>query len=142
MRELKANPNRYATGTVIEARNDNKIGSIVSLLVQSGTLRIGDPVVIGSSYGKIRSLKDDKGNNITMALPSTPVEITGINELPTAGDKFMAFETEKEARAISEERKLRSHNKDTNRSGMSLDDLYAMVRDGAKEINVISFVIL
>ena len=137
MSELKANPNRYATGTVIEARSDNKIGSIVSLLVQSGTLRLGDPVVIGNSYGKIRSLKDDKGNNITMATPSTPVEVTGINELPTAGDKFMAFETEKEARNVSEQRKLRSHNKDTNRSGMSLDDLYTLVKDGAKEINVI-----
>ena len=137
MRELKANPNRYATGTVIEARNDSKIGSIVSLLVQSGTLRLGDPVVIGNSYGKIRSLKDDRGNNITMAGPSTPVEITGINELPTAGDKFMAFETEKEARGVSEERKLRSHHKDTNRAGMSLDDLYSLVKDGAKEINVI-----
>ena len=137
MRDLKANPNRYATGTVIEARSDNKVGSIVSLLVQSGTLRLGDPVVIGTSYGKIRSLKDDKGNNITMATPSTPVEITGINELPTAGDKFMAFETEKEARNVSEQRKLRSHLKDTNRTGMSLDDLYAMVKDGVKEINVI-----
>ena len=137
MKELKANPNRYATGTVLEARSDNKVGSIVSLLVQSGTLRLGDPVVIGSSYGKIRSLKDDKGNNITMAGPSTPVEITGINELPRAGDKFMAFETEKEARNVSEERKLRSHHKDTNRAGMSLDDLYAMVKDGAHEINVI-----
>ena len=137
MRELKANPNRYATGTVIEARNDNKVGSIVSLLVQSGTLRIGDPVVIGTSYGKIRSLKDDKGNNITMAGPSTPVEITGITELPTAGDKFMAFATEKEARSVSEQRKLRSHSKDTNRAGMSLDDLYAMVKDGVKEISVI-----
>ncbi len=137
MKELKANPNRYATGTVIEARNDNKVGSIVSLLVQSGTLRIGDPVVIGTSYGKIRSLKDDKGNNITMAGPSTPVEITGITELPTAGDKFMAFATEKEARSVSEQRKVRSHSKDTNRAGMSLDDLYAMVKDGVKEINVI-----
>ncbi len=137
MRDLKANPNRYATGTVIEARSDNKVGSIVSLLVQSGTLRLGDPVVIGTSYGKIRSLKDDKGNNITMATPSTPVEITGINELPTAGDKFMAFETEKEARNVSVQRKLRSHSKDTNRAGMSLDDLYAMVKDGVKEINVI-----
>ena len=137
MRDLKANPNRYATGTVIEARNDNKVGSIVSLLVQSGTLRIGDPVVIGTSYGKIRSLKDDKGNNITMAGPSTPVEITGITELPTAGDKFMAFASEKEARTVSEQRKLRSHSKDTNRAGMSLDDLYAMVKDGVKEINVI-----
>ena len=137
MRDLKANPNRYATGTVIEARSDNKIGSIVSLLVQSGTLRLGDPVVIGTSYGKIRSLKDDKGNNITMAGPSTPVEITGINELPTAGDKFMAFATEKEARNVSEQRKVRSHSKDTNRAGMSLDDLYAMVKDGVKEISVI-----
>ena len=137
MKELKANPNRYATGTVIEARSDNKVGSIVSLLVQSGTLRLGDPVVIGTSYGKIRSLKDDKGNNITMATPSTPVEITGINELPTAGDKFMAFATEKEARGVSEQRKLRSHSKDTNRAGMSLDDLYAMVKDGVKEVNVI-----
>ena len=137
MKELKANPNRYATGTVIEARSDNKVGSIVSLLVQSGTLRLGDPVVIGTSYGKIRSLKDDKGNNITTATPSTPVEVTGINELPTAGDKFMAFATEKEARTVSEQRKLRSHSKDTNRAGMSLDDLYAMVKDGVKEINVI-----
>lgn len=137
MRELKANPNRYATGTVIEARSDNKVGSIVSLLVQSGTLRLGDPVVIGTSYGKIRSLKDDKGNNITAASPSTPVEITGINELPTAGDKFMAFATEKEARSVSEQRKIRSHSKDTNRAGMSLDDLYAMVKDGVKEISVV-----
>jgi len=137
MGNLKANPNRYATGTVIEARSDRQVGSIVSLLVQSGTLRLGDPVVIGTSYGKIRSLKDDKGNNITQALPSTPVEITGINELPTAGDRFMAFETEKEARSISEERKVRSHEKDTNRTGMSLDDLFKMVKDGQKEIKVV-----
>ena len=137
MKNLKANPNRYATGTVIEARNDRQVGSIVSLLVQSGTLRLGDPIVIGTSYGKIRSLKDDKGNNITKALPSTPVEITGINELPTAGDKFMAFETEKEARSVSEERKLRAHHQDSNRAGMSLDELFAMVKDGTKEINVV-----
>ena len=137
MKELKANPHRYATGTVLEARNDSRIGSIVSLLVQSGTLRIGDPVVIGNNYGKIRSLKDDCGNNITVAGPSTPVEITGITDLPSAGDKFMAFETEKEARSVSEERKLRSNHKDTNRSGMSLDELYSMVKDGVKEINVI-----
>lgn len=137
MSNLKANPNRYATGTVIEARSDRQVGSVVSLLVQSGTLRLGDPVVIGTSYGKIRSLKDDKGNNITQAKPSTPVEITGINELPLAGDRFMAFETEKEARSISEERKVRSHEKDTNRTGMSLDDLFKMVNDGQKEIKVV-----
>ena len=137
MKELKANPNRYATGTVIEARSDRKVGSVVSLLVQSGTLRIGDPVVIGTSYGKIRGLKDDKGNNIAYARPSTPVEVIGISELPTAGDKFMAFATEKEARSVSEERKLRSHAEDTNRTGMSLDELFNMVQEGTKEINVV-----
>ncbi len=137
MAELKANPNRYATGTVLEARNNQKVGSIVSLLVQSGTLRLGDPVVIGTSYGKIRTLKDDRGNNITMALPSTPVEITGINDLPLAGDKFMAFETEKEARAISLERQTRNRHEDTNKAGMSLDDLFSMVEAGEKEVNVV-----
>lgn len=137
MSELKANPNRYATGTVIEARTDQKVGSVVSLLVQSGTLRIGDPVVIGTNYGKIRTLKDDKGNNITMALPSTPVEITGITELPRAGDKFMAFETEKEARTISLERQTRSKEAATNKAGMSLEDLFSMVEAGEKEINVV-----
>ena len=137
MSNLKANPNRDATGTVIEARQDRQVGSVISLLVQSGTLRLGDPVVIGTSYGKIRSLKDAQGNNITKALPSTPVEVTGINELPTAGDRFMAFETEKEARIISEERKVRSHEQDTNRTGMSLDDLFKMVSDGQKEIKVV-----
>ena len=137
MANLRANPNRYATGTVIEARNDQKVGSIATLLVQSGTLRLGDPVVIGDYYGKIRTLKDDKGNNITMALPSTPVEITGITELPLAGDKFMAFETEKEARNISIERQTRSRVADTNKAGMSLDDLFSMVEAGKKEINVV-----
>ena len=137
MADLKANPNRYATGTVIEARTDQKIGSIVSLLVQSGTLRLGDPVVIGASYGKIRTLRDDKGNNITEALPSTPVEITGINELPLAGDRFMAFETEKEARSISLERGAKRREADTNKAGMSLDDLFSMVEAGEKEINVV-----
>ncbi len=137
MAELKANPNRYAIGTVLEARSDPKVGSIASLLVQSGTLRLGDPVVIGNSYGKIRTLKDDLGNNITSALPSTPVEVTGINELPLAGDKFMAFETEKEARQISLERQTRNREIDTNKSGMSLDDLFSMVEAGEKEINVV-----
>ena len=137
MAELKANPNRYATGTVLEARTDQKIGTVVSLLVQSGTLRLGDPVVIGTSYGKIRTLKDDKGNNITKALPSTPVEVTGINDLPLAGDKFMAFETEKEARNISLERQTRSREADTNKTGMSLDDLFSIVEAGEKEINVV-----
>ena len=137
MSNLRANPNRYATGTVIEARQDSKVGSIASLLVQSGTLRLGDPVVIGTSYGKIRSIKDDKGNNITMAGPSTPVEITGITELPKAGDKFMAFESEHKAREVSNERIIRFRERETNRKGMSLDDLFKMVSDGEKEIKVV-----
>ncbi|MDD6878965.1 MAG: translation initiation factor IF-2 [bacterium] len=93
MNELKANPNRYATGTVIEARLDKQVGTVVSLLVQNGTLRLGDPMVVGNSYGKVRTLRNDKGMDIVEALPSMPVEVTGLNETPKAGDKFMAFET-------------------------------------------------
>lgn len=137
MRELKANPSRYATGTVIESRLDKQVGSIVSLLIQNGTLRLGDPVVVGTSYGKIRTLKNDKGQNIVEALPSTPVEITGLNELPSAGDKFMAFETEKQARSVSEERQLRAREKDTNKSGMSLEELFGAIQEGTKEINIV-----
>lgn len=137
MQELKANPNRYATGTVIEAKKDKQVGSVVSLLIQSGTLRLGDPIVIGNSYGKIRTLKNDLGQNIVEAIPSTPVEVTGISEVPSAGDKFMAFETEKQAKSIAEERKIRSREKDTNRTGMTLDDLFGKIQQGVKEINII-----
>ncbi len=137
MQNLKANPSRYAMGTVIESRLDKQIGSVVSLLIQNGTLRLGDPVVVGTSYGKIRSLKNDKGQNIVEALPSTPVEITGLNHVPSAGDKFMAFETEKQARSVAEERSLRAKEKDTNKSGMSLEELFGAIQDGTKEINVV-----
>lgn len=137
MQELKANPNRYASGAVIEARMDKHKGCIASILIQNGTLRLGDPIVAGTSYGKIRTLKDDKGNDIALALPSTPVEITGLNDLPTAGDKFMAFQSEKEARNVSEERKQRAREDATNKSGMSLDDLFSAIKDGMKEINVV-----
>ena len=137
MAELKANPHRYATGAVIESRLDKQIGSVATLLIQNGTLRLGDPIVVGTSFGKIRTLKNDKGQDITEALPSTPVEITGLNEPPQAGDKFMAFETEKQARSIAEERKLRSREQDTNRSGMTLDDLFGKIQEGVRDINVI-----
>ena len=137
MQELKANPNRYATGTVIESRKDKQVGSVVSLLIQNGTLRLGDPIVIGNYYGKIRSLKNDLGQNIVEALPSTPVEVTGISEVPSAGDKFMAFETEKQAKAIAEERQIRAKEADTNRTGMTLEDLFGQIKEGIKEINVI-----
>ena len=137
MADLKANPSRYAVGTVIEARRNKKIGTIATLLAQNGTLRLGDPIVVGTSIGKIRTLKNDKNIEIVEALPSTPVEITGLNEVPSAGDKFMAFETEKEAKNVYNKRKERARLEDTNRSGMSLDDLFNAIKDGVKEINVV-----
>jgi len=137
MQEFKANPSRYATGAVIESRKDNKVGSVATLLIQNGTLRLGDPIVIGNFYGKVRTLKNDLGQNITEAKPSTPVEVTGISEVPSAGDKFMAFESEKQAKEIAEERSLRSKEKDTNFSGMSLEDLFGRIKEGIKEIKVV-----
>ena len=137
MQEYKANPNRYATGAVIESKKDNKVGTTATLLIQNGTLRLGDPIVIGNYYGKVRTLKDDRGNNIVEAKPSTPVEVTGISEVPSAGDKFMAFESEKQAKEIAHERQLRAKEADTNFSGMSLEDLFGRIKEGEKEINVI-----
>jgi len=137
MLELKANPNRYALGTVLESRVDKHIGNVVTMLIQNGTLRIGDPIVVGTSFGKVRTLKNDLSKDIAFATASTPVEVTGVSTLPVAGDKFMAFETEKQARAIAEERNLRQREKDTNRSGMSLDDLFSQMQEGMKEINVV-----
>jgi len=137
MEGYKANPSRYATGAVIESKKDSKVGSIATLLIQNGTLRLGDPIVVGTSFGKVRTLKNDLGQNIVEAGPSTPVEITGISEIPSAGDKFMAFESEKQAKQISEERKLRNKQKDTNFSGMSLEDLFGQIQKGVKEIKVV-----
>ncbi len=137
MQEYKANPNRYATGAVIESKKDNKVGTTATLLIQNGTLRLGDPIVIGNYYGKVRTLKDDRGNNIVEAKPSTPVEVTGISEVPSAGDKFMAFESEKQAKEIAHERQLRVKEADTNFSGMTLEDLFGRIKEGEKEISVI-----
>jgi len=138
MNEFKANPNRYAIGTVVESRLNKQVGSIVTVLVQNGTLRLGDPVVVGTSFGKIRTLKNDKGEEITEAGPSRPVEITGISEVPSAGDKFMAFESEKEARNIAEERKTKARLKENHKkASVSLDDLFSKIGEGLKEINVI-----
>ncbi|CCY79818.1 translation initiation factor IF-2 [Mycoplasma sp. CAG:877] len=137
MEGYKANPSRYASGAVIESKKDSKVGSVVTLLIQNGTLRLGDPIVIGNSFGKVRTLKNDLGQNIVEATPSTPVEVTGISEVPSAGDKFMAFESEKQAKQIAEERKLRSREQDTNFSGMSLEDLFGRIQEGVKEIKVV-----
>ena len=137
MENYKANPSRYATGAVIESKKDNKVGSVVTLLIQNGTLRLGDPIVIGTSFGKVRTLKNDLGQNIVEAKPSTPVEVTGISEVPSAGDKFMAFESEKQAKEIAEARRLRAKEQDSNFSGMSLEDLFGRIQTGVKEINVV-----
>ena len=137
MNEYKANPSRYASGVVIESKKDNKVGTTATLLIQNGTLRIGDPIVVGNFYGKVRTLKDDRGNNVTEAKPSTPVEVTGLSEVPSAGDKFMAFESEKQAKEIAHARELRSKEADTNFSGMTLEDLFGRIQEGVKEIKVV-----
>ena len=134
---LKANPNRYASGSVIEARLDKNIGPVVTLLIQNGTLRLGDPIVVGTSYGKVRTLKDDTGREIVSAEPSKPVEVTGLEDVPVAGDKFMAFEGEKEARGVAIKRKEHEKSKKFARKALSLDELFDQIKEGRKEINIV-----
>ena len=136
--ELKANPNRYASGTVIESKLDKNSGVVTNILVQNGTLRLGDPIVVGNISGKVRTLKNDKGENLVEALPSMPVSITGLSESPSAGDKFMAFESEKKAKAIATQRqKIEKEKQNRPKTAISLDDLFSRVEAGEKEINVI-----
>ena len=135
--ELKANPNRYAVGAVIESRLDKNVGGIASFLIQNGTLRLGDPIVVGTSYAKVRTMKNDRGESIVLAGPSTPVEITGLTENPSAGDKFMAFETEAEAKNVAQKRRDAAKINDGRDKKVSLDDLFASVDAGNKEINVV-----
>ena len=135
--ELKANPNRYAIGTVIETRADKALGSVASILIQNGTLRLGDPIVAGTVYGRIRTLKNDQGVNIISAGPSTPVEITGLNGSPAAGDKFMAFESEKGAKEIAEKREIEAKSQKQKKEVVSFDDLFNKIKGGAKEIKVV-----
>ncbi len=134
--EYKANPNRYATGSVIESKLDKNIGGIASFIIQNGTLRIGDPVVVGEFFGKIRTMKNDLGEPIVEAGPSTPVEVTGISENPSAGDKFMAFETESKAKEIANKRKNINISK-YKQNVVSLDDLFKQIESGKKEVNVV-----
>ena len=135
--ELKANPNRYAIGSVIESKVDKNVGGIASLLILNGTLRIGDPIVVGTTHGRIRTMKDDLGNPIVEAGPSTPVEITGLNDNPSAGDKFMAFETETEAKEIAAKRLTLAKENKFKKDIVSLDDLFAKINEGQKEVNVV-----
>ena len=137
MQELKANPNRYSLGTVIESKMDKNVGGVASLLIQNGTLRIGDPLVVGTTYGKVRTMKNDQGVSIVEAGPSTPVEITGLNGTPSAGDKFMAFETESEAKSVAEKRSIQARDNKFQKQVVTLDNLFESIDAGSKEINVV-----
>ena len=139
MLELKANPNRYALGTVLEARLDKGEGAKATLLVQNGTLNAGDFVVVGAAYGRVRKMTNEHRAELKSAGPSTPVAIIGLTEVPVAGDKFMAFPTEKQAREIAEKRKLAKTLDERNSSGGgTLEDLYNRIHEGEiQEINCI-----
>ena len=130
MRELKANPDRPARGTIIEARLDKGIGKVATILVQTGTLRIGDNVVAGISTGKIRAMIDDKGKQVRKAGPSTPVSVTGWDEVPEAGDIIDVVADEKFARELAEERKLRLATKGDDSGSVSLNDLFDKIKKG------------
>lgn len=137
--ELKANPKRMAYGSVIEGRLDKGRGPVATLLIQNGTLRSGNPIVVGATYGRVRQLVDDRGREIKSAGPATPVEITGLNDVPEAGDKFMVFETEREARHVGEERAQKKIEEERNStSAMSLDDLFSQMKsDEVVDLNII-----
>lgn len=135
--EYKANPNRYASGTVIESRIDKASGGVSSLLIQNGTLRLGDPIVVGTAFGKVRTIKNDLGQSIVEAGPSTPVEITGLNGNPSAGDKFMAFESEKQAKDIATKRQNNAKTTKYKTDVVSFEDLFNQIQSGAKEINIV-----
>ncbi|NLY43603.1 MAG: translation initiation factor IF-2 [Clostridiaceae bacterium] len=139
MLELKANPNRPAKGTVIEARLDKGRGPVATVLVQNGTLHVGDVIIAGTAVGKVRAMMDDKGNRVEKAGPSMPAEIIGLSEVPEAGDTFYVVEDEKKARAIAEKRKEKIKEEQFKfQHKASLDDLFAQIKEGkVKELNVI-----
>lgn len=135
--EYKANPNRYASGTVIESRIDKASGGVSSLLIQNGTLRLGDPIVVGTAFGKVRTIKNDLGQPIVEAGPSTPVEITGLNGNPSAGDKFMAFESERQAKEVAAVRANNAKATKYKTDIVTFEDMFSQIQSGTKEINVI-----
>jgi len=137
--ELKANPDQRAAGSVIEARLDKGRGTIATVLVQQGTMHVGDPIVVGNTYGRVRTMTNDRGRRVKEAVPSTPVEITGLNDVPSAGDRFVVFEDEKTARAAGEERAKRALIADRNRNNVvSVSDLFnKMAEKQMKSVPVI-----
>lgn len=139
LEELKANPNREGMGTVVEAKLDKGRGPVATLLVQNGTLKTGDPVVVGTSFGKIRKMTDSNGNELEVAGPSMPVEIIGLQDVPVAGDVFKAFKDEKQARAIADKRKQARIEKERGQSSaLNLDDLSRQIAEGnMQDINLV-----
>ena len=138
MQELKANPNRAAKGTVIEARLDKGRGPIMTVLIQNGTLRQGDIIIAGTAVGRVRVMTNDKGERVTEAGPSMPVEITGMSEVPGAGDIFNAVADERMAKELAEQRKSEQKNAGLGTKHVSLEDLFAQIREGElKELNII-----
>ena len=139
MKELKANPNKQAKGTVIEAKLDKARGPVVTVLVQRGTLDVGDTIVVGSTIGRIRAMTDDKGKRVKKAGPSTPVEIAGLTEVPTAGDTFYEVKDEKTAKHLIERRKRQEREKSINATArVTLNDLFSQIEKGnLKQLNLI-----
>ncbi|MED1202033.1 translation initiation factor IF-2 [Heyndrickxia acidicola] len=137
--EYKANPKRKAAGTVIEAQLDKGRGSVATLLVQNGTLRVGDPIVVGNTFGRVRAMVNDLGRRVKEAGPSTPVEVTGLNDVPQAGDRFVVFEDEKTARQIGEARSQQAVQAQRNETArVSLDTLFEQMKQGEmKDLNII-----
>jgi translation initiation factor IF-2 len=137
--EYKANPKRNAVGTVIEAQLDKGKGSVATLLVQNGTLNIGDPIVVGNTFGRVRAMVNDLGRRVKTAGPSTPVEITGLNEVPQAGDRFVVFNDEKTARQIGEARSTQAiQAQRSEKTRISLDNLFEHMKQGEmKDINIV-----
>lgn len=131
MMELTANPDQNAAGSVVEARLDQGRGSVATVLVQQGTLHVGDPIVVGNTFGRVRTMTNENGRRIKAATPATPVEITGLNEVPEAGDRFVVFDDEKTARTAGEERAKRAQDKERQRtSHVTLDNLFATMKKG------------
>jgi len=137
--EYRANPDKRARGTVIEAELDKGRGPVARILVQHGTLRVGDAFVAGNCFGRVRAMVNDKGRRLKEAGPSTPVEITGLTEVPLAGDPFMGFEDERKARAIADRRAITQRQSELNaNTRVTLDDLFKHIKDGEiKDLNVI-----
>ncbi|MBM6828138.1 translation initiation factor IF-2 [Anaerotignum lactatifermentans] len=140
MKELKANPKKKARGAIVEAQLDKGRGPVATVLVQNGTLQVGDPIVAGAAYGKIRAMTDDKGRRVKKAGPSTPVEILGLSEVPSAGDSFYVAESEKQARQVAESiiAKNRENLIKETPQKVSLDDLFSQIQSGnMKELNIV-----